>query len=285
MKESRSCLFPLIASFYLILLLRQNGVVSAFTLFRSAPCNGIQKEMRTSSWLKSSSDIPSYDAEVVDDGEQDDNFDWTPDSEKVRLAQESRFKAAEATPADFYGNSSGSAQSQQSTSNDKSQEKDEVPSQKKKRLTYTDEEEELIELLGGKDANSPSPKREQGFLGDCTLKEIALDYQVPICYLGDVLCGWGVPPPIDPDGMLGDMVTGEQAFAILEAIHTLDMGALNERYADYDLVTLCNEYGVEMTDGFELAMKEGWNLPFGVRTFLKVEQEEHLIETLAKDVW
>ena len=98
MKESRSCLFPLIASFYLILLLRQNGVVSAFTLFRSAPCNGIEKEMRTSSWLKSSSDIPSYDAEVVDDGEQDDNFDWTPDSEKVRLAQESRFKAAEATP-------------------------------------------------------------------------------------------------------------------------------------------------------------------------------------------
>mmetsp|Transcript_21271 Transcript_21271/g.26155 ORF Transcript_21271/g.26155 Transcript_21271/m.26155 type:complete len:173 (-) Transcript_21271:108-626(-) len=154
---------------------------------------------------------------------------------------------------------------------------------KQKRVVYSDEEEELISILGGKDLANPSPKRESGFLGDCTLREISLDYQIPICYLADVLCGWGVPPPIDPSGLLGDMITGEQAFAILEAIHTLDVGSLNDRYAEFDLVTLCSEYDIELTKAFELAMKEGWNLPFGVRTFLRVEQEEHLIETLAED--
>jgi len=139
--------------------------------------------------------------------------------------------------------------------------------------------------LGGKDLDNPSSKREPGFLGDCTLKEVAFDYQIPICYLADVICGWGVQAPIDPDALLGDMVTGEQAFAILEAIHTLDVGALNDRYADYDLITLCNEYDVDVIDGFELAVKEGWNLPFGVRTFLRVEQEDELVRILAKDYY
>jgi hypothetical protein len=170
---------------------------------------------------------------------------------------------------------------------------------------YTDEQEELIQLLGGKQqpnerpqsksqssTTTPSKKktksfpqrREPGFLGDCTLREISLDYQVPICYLADVLCTWGIPPPIDPHHtLLGDLVTGEQAFAILEALHTLDMSSLYDRYSDMDLVTLCYEYDVPLQDGFELAVKEGWNLPFGVKTFLRREQEEVLIRTLVKD--
>jgi hypothetical protein len=289
MKVSSSSQFCLLVPLYLVFSLGQNDIVSGFSVCRiiiSSPYGGLQRKMKNiPSRLKISSDIPTYDAEVVNDDENgnDENFDWLPDSEKARMAQESRFKAAEANPADFYGNSSGRTQTQQTIN--ENEENDETPSQGKKRLTYTDEEEELIEILGGKDPNAPSPKREDGFLGDCTLKEIASDYQMPICYLADVLCTWGVPPPIDADGLLGDMVTGEQAFAVLEAIHTLDMGALNERYADYDLATLCNEYDIELADGFELAMKEGWNLPFGVRTFLRVEQEDHLIETLAKDIW
>ena len=156
----------------------------------------------------------------------------------------------------------------------------------KKRLEYTEEEEDLIEALGGKDGpSSSSKKREDGFLGDSTLKEIASDFQVPICYIADVLCMWGVPAPIDVNGRLGDMVTGEQAFALLEAIHTLDLGALNERYSDMDLMTLCAEYEIELKDGFDFVVKEGYSLPFGVKTFLRVEQEDELIRTLAKEDW
>ena len=147
---------------------------------------------------------------------------------------------------------------------------------------YTDEEEELIEALGGKYASSG--RREEGFLGDCTLAEIATDYSVPICYLADVLCMWGVPVPINVHDRLGDLVTGEQAFALVEAVNSLDIGVLQDRYSNMNLLQLCAEFGIDLKDAFEFAMKEGWSLPFGVRTNLRVEQEEELLR-LYSSVW
>lgn len=222
-------------------------------------------------------DVNSFDAEIVSEDGDDDEYEWIPDRDKARMMKEAKWKRAEAS-ADAFNKKSF---------ND-SEDDDDSESQKftrSKRFVYTEEEEELISVLGGKNPSNSSPKREMGFLGDSTLKEISMDYQVPICYLADVLCGWGVPPPIDPNTMLGDMITGEQAFAILEAIHTLDVGSLNDRYSNYDLESLCFEYDIELSDGFELALKEGWNLPFGVKTFLRVEQEEHLVAKLGKEFW
>ena len=174
---------------------------------------------------------------------------------------------------------------------------------------YTQEEEELIASMGGmgprssgrpstqefaeagtqsavrKSRSGPMPPqyREEGYLGDSTLKEISMDYGVPVTYLADVLATWGVPIPIDPNNRLGDMVTGEQAFAVLEAIHTLDVAELHDRYAEDDLMNLCEYYDVDIKDAFDFCMERGWALPFGVRTFLRVEQEEELLDALVGD--
>ncbi|CAJ1920352.1 unnamed protein product [Cylindrotheca closterium] len=145
---------------------------------------------------------------------------------------------------------------------------------------YTEDEEEIIAAMGGKQRKSK--KREDGFLGDCTLAEIALDYSVPICYLADVLCMWGVPVPIDINSRLGDMVTGEQAFALVEAVNSLDIGALQDRYANQDMVKMCHEWEIDIRDAFAFAMKEGWSLPFGVRTVLRQEQEDELLRVYSK---
>ncbi|KAL7427657.1 hypothetical protein ACHAXM_000945 [Skeletonema potamos] len=131
----------------------------------------------------------------------------------------------------------------------------------------------------------PPQYREEGYLGDCTLKEISMDYGVPVTYLADVLATWGVPIPIDPNSRLGDMVTGEQAFAILEAIHTLDVAELHERYAEDDLMNLCDYYDLDIKNAFDFCMERGWALPFGVRTFLRVEQEAELLDALAGGNW
>lgn len=179
---------------------------------------------------------------------------------------------------------------------------------------YTPEEEDLIASMGGM-GRGPSPRRpstqefaeagtqsairkyqqsggpmppqyrEEGYLGDCTLKEISMDYGVPVTYLADVLATWGVPIPIDPNSRLGDMVTGEQAFAILEAIHTLDVAELHERYAEDDLMNLCDYYDLDIKNAFDFCMERGWALPFGVRTFLRVEQEAELLDALAGGNW
>lgn len=156
-----------------------------------------------------------------------------------------------------------------------------------KKTVYTDEEEELINAMGGKDSGDDSKGstlREPGYLGDSTLREIATDFSVPICYIADVLVTWGCPIPIDPNSILGDLVTGEQAFALLEAIHTLDISALHDRYSDDDIMTIALEYEIELKGAFDFAVKEGWSLPFGVRTHLRVEQEEELIRALGTDI-
>lgn len=142
---------------------------------------------------------------------------------------------------------------------------------------YTEEEEELITAMGGKDRNKMAASREEGFLGDSTLYEIATDYSVPICYLADVLAVWGVSVPINIHDRLGDLVTGEQAFALVEAVNSLDVGALQDRYSNQNLLQICDEWDIELKDAFGFAMKEGWSLPFGVRTNLRVEQEEELL--------
>ncbi|KAL9178954.1 hypothetical protein ACHAXT_011927 [Thalassiosira profunda] len=188
---------------------------------------------------------------------------------------------------------------------------------------YTQEEEELIAAMGGrgrpstqefaglgtmlkKDGRPGDPQRrnynpeqdflppppdmmpgmgmrEEGYLGDSTLREISHDFSVPIPYLADVLASWGAPVPIDPMARLGDMVTGEQAFAVLEAIHTLDVASLHERYSEDNLISICEYYDIDLKEAFEFCVARGWALPFGVRTFLRVEQEEEMLDALGGD--
>lgn len=72
-------------------------------------------------------------------------------------------------------------------------------------------------------------------------------------------------------------MVGDQAFALVEAVNTLDVGYLNDRYSNQSLAQVCDEWEIDLKDGLEFAIKEGWSLPFGVRTSLRVEQEDELL--------
>jgi len=122
--------------------------------------------------------------------------------------------------------------------------------------------------------------RTAGYMGDCTLEDIALDYNAPLCYLMDVLMDWGVPPPIQPSSRLGDLVTGEQAYSIVEAMNSLDMHEVSDRYESSTLYKLAGEYEIPLQDAFEFCMREGYNLPRGVQTVLRVGQAQEMIEAL-----
>mmetsp|Transcript_1175 Transcript_1175/g.2461 ORF Transcript_1175/g.2461 Transcript_1175/m.2461 type:complete len:147 (-) Transcript_1175:48-488(-) len=135
--------------------------------------------------------------------------------------------------------------------------------------------------MGGKEKKEKASSREIGFLGDSTLKDIARDYSIPICYIADVLTMWGVPVPINVHDRLGDLVTGEQAFALVEAVNTLDMGYLNDRYSNQNMVQVCDGWEIDISEAFQFSMKEGWSLPFGVRTNLRVEQEDELLRVFS----
>jgi len=160
---------------------------------------------------------------------------------------------------------------------------------------YDEDELELINEMGGFQPIDPHPSdgnddftnadRETGYLGDSTLMDISHDYTVPICYVADVLTTWGIEPPIDVNAKLGDLVTGEQAFSLLEGLTTLDVDVLNRNYSDDDLMEVCEEYEISIRDAFTFCKTEKYNLPFGVRTFLRVDQEETLVRMLAPNLY
>ena len=201
----------------------------------------------------------------------DTEEDWTPDAEKAkgRRPRSSR----ELIPANEVLGDSSSDSEKASSNGDHSK--------KQRPSPYTEEEEELIAAMGGKEKKEKPSPREIGYLGDSTLRDISRDYSIPICYLADVLAMWGVAVPINVHDRLGDLVTGEQAFALVEAVNTLDMGYLNDRYSNQNILQLCDGWEIDIKDAFEFAMSEGWSLPFGVRTNLRVEQEDELLRVFS----
>jgi hypothetical protein len=212
-------------------------------------------------------------AELVDEDEDDDASDWMPDREKAKALKEDARVYVEQEE------SSTTSEAQEQPSKEQPSKEQPPEAGNNRASPYTEEEEDVISAMGGRTRGSR--KRESGFLGDSTLEEIATDYSVPICYLADVLCMWGCPVPINFQDRLGDLVTGEQAFAIVEAVNSLDIAALHDRYSNQNLIQVCAEWDMDLQAVFEMAMKEGWSLPFGVQTCLRVEQEEELIRVLA----
>jgi len=120
--------------------------------------------------------------------------------------------------------------------------------------------------------------REEGYLGDSTLNEISMDYSVPLFYLADVLCSWGVAPPIDVDSKLGDLVVGEQAFAVLEALTSFDPAEMYDLFSPHTLSTIRDTFGdhVLLRDVYQVAVAEQFSLPFGVHSRLRKEYVEIL---------
>jgi hypothetical protein len=230
-------------------------------------------------WGDDDLEVLQGDGDDFDDDGDDSAEDWISDAERAKSKPKSKY----LTPANEVIQQEEEAKT---TTTD-------VGAEKKSTTTspYTEEEEDLIAAMGGKTqpkkgqetttTSRRSSKREDGFLGDCTLYDIATDYSVPVCYLADVLCMWGVPVPIHMHDRLGDLVTGEQAFALVEAVNSLDIGDLQDRYSNQHILQLCEEWDIELKDAFEFAMKEGWSLPFGVRTNLRVEQENEILRVFS----
>ncbi len=48
-------------------------------------------------------------------------------------------------------------------------------------------------------------------------------------------------------------------------------------------MNLCDYYDLNIKEAFDFCIVRGWALPFGVRTFLRVEQEEELLDALSDD--
>lgn len=75
---------------------------------------------------------------------------------------------------------------------------------------------------------------DHGFAG-CTLREVAEDYNFELEFLVNSAVSMGVSPPVDSDRRLSSFLTGDQIFALLEAVTTLDPSEARDRFVDETL--------------------------------------------------
>ena len=131
-------------------------------------------------------------------------------------------------------------------------------------------------------ANPSINSKSEGSFTTLTLDQISEDYRFPLCYLADVVSTFGVPPPVDIHIPVGEMVNGEQSFALLEAVNSLQGIDLDEQYCDDNISNLCDRRDWTVPEVLSIAQEEGWSLPFGVRTCLRWEEVAILEKKLDK---
>mmetsp|Transcript_17936 Transcript_17936/g.26570 ORF Transcript_17936/g.26570 Transcript_17936/m.26570 type:complete len:277 (-) Transcript_17936:9-839(-) len=125
-----------------------------------------------------------------------------------------------------------------------------------------------------------NPKRDDGGLGSVKLKDISSDYDFPIEFILDVLCRWGVSPPINEDEKLGSLVNGEQAFAIAEALTSIDPAIIHDFYLNESLEELSEQLDIPLSDIFLVCGKRRFSLPLGAETHLTMSDYNTLLKDL-----
>ncbi|KAH8048900.1 hypothetical protein JL720_15751 [Aureococcus anophagefferens] len=115
---------------------------------------------------------------------------------------------------------------------------------------------------------------EGNAFGDSTVADVADDYRFPISYVADAILGFGIPPPIRDDARIADILDADQAFALLEAVTSLDA-------AEVEAPTPPTSPGRRPARGaagrgLRRVRRRGLQAPHGVETQLRREQYEAL---------
>ena len=108
----------------------------------------------------------------------------------------------------------------------------------------------------------------EGTAASLTLSDLSESSCFSLSFLGDFLVQMGCKPPIDINAKLGNLLTGEQIFTLLQAINTLDPFDSNLEYDSVPVDELAEELGVSTNRILKILESKNINLPFGLDTVL-----------------
>lgn len=115
---------------------------------------------------------------------------------------------------------------------------------------------------------------------DSRIMDIASDYQFPMAYIADVLVDLGVNPPIRDTDILSDLVNGDQAYALLEALTTLDGTDFEDFYMSQTLEEAADLIDVPVSEVFNFCSDKGYSLPHGIQTQLRKDYFNDIVAAL-----
>lgn len=139
---------------------------------------------------------------------------------------------------------------------------------------WTDEEDEELSLTFSNEDVTLSG--DGNAFGDLSVADVANDYRFPISYVADAIIGFGVPPPILDSAKIGELLDADQAFALLEAVNSLDAAEVEDEYVAFDLAKCADLLETDLAEVFALCVERGFGLPHGVETQLRRDQYEAL---------
>ena len=116
--------------------------------------------------------------------------------------------------------------------------------------------------------------------GDLTVEQVAVDYRFPVAYVADVITGFGVQPPISDGAVIRDLLDADQAFALLEAVTSLDASEVDDAYVSFGLDGCARRLDADLAEVFALCVDNNFALPHGVETRLRRDQFDVIARTL-----
>jgi hypothetical protein len=90
----------------------------------------------------------------------------------------------------------------------------------------------------------------------------------------------GCPYPIDVDSRVGDLLTGEQVFTLLQALTSIDPLEAGYDYDTLSLQEVAENFDMDIDKVFEICREANIKLPFGRSTKLHQMQIETLYSKL-----
>ena len=105
-------------------------------------------------------------------------------------------------------------------------------------------------------------------ISDLSLQEISDATSFSLDYLGDFMIQLGCPAPLNKDEKIGNLLTGNQVYELLEAINTLDPYDADIGYDSVSVKELADELDVNINRILKIVERENFHLPFGLDTVL-----------------
>jgi hypothetical protein len=118
-------------------------------------------------------------------------------------------------------------------------------------------------------------------ISDLSLQEISDATSFSLDYLGDFMIQLGCPAPLNKDEKIGNLLTGNQIYELLEAINTLDPYDADIGYDSVSVKELADELDVNINRILKIIGRENFHLPFGLETVLHrdcIERIKNIID-------
>lgn len=133
-----------------------------------------------------------------------------------------------------------------------------------------------------REKESDQSVRGAGIL-DCTVQDVATDYNLPVEFVVDVLIEYGVKTPVTVDDRIKRRLSREEIEKLLFLITSFDAKDLSDRYSDRTLFELADDYDLDLAEVLQVCEEEGIFLPLEHDTRLQLTREDRILDILIKD--